>query len=190
MEIDFEKRDKIDVYTVRRKQQENMSLKKPRSLLYNICDTTMDRGLSDLMITTSLDGELHFWNAKERRKIKTIGQDHLYDSWIDDICWATPSTLAFCPAQKLNEPVKLVHIGNVTKNNVEGRVQTLTAEPHENGISVIASLDTGSYASRNSETCSFVTGGYDKSVVSFVGLACVCIMISLVTFFFKSTFGV
>ncbi|CAO3646659.1 unnamed protein product [Mucor hiemalis] len=163
VEIDFEKRDKIDVFTIRKKQQESMSSKKPRSLLYNICDT-MDRGLSDLMITTSLDGELHFWNASERRRIKTIGQDHLYDSWIDDICWATPSTLAFCPAQKLNEPVKLVHIGNVSKNNVEGRVQTLSAEPHDNGISVIASLDTGSYASRSSETCSFVTGGYDKSV--------------------------
>lgn len=168
VEIDFEKRDRIDVYTVRRKHQQTMSFKKPRSLLYNICDTTENHhpGLSDLMITTSLDGELHFWNAAERRKIKTIGQDHLYDTWIDDICWATPSTLAFCPSQKLNEPVKLVHIGNVTKNNVEGRVQTLAAEPHENGISVIGSLDTGNYASRNLETCSFVTGGYDKSVVS------------------------
>lgn len=151
---------------MRRKKQDLMSTKKPRSLLYNIADDSMDRAMSELMITTSLDGELQFWNANERRKIKTIGQDHLYDTWIDDICWATASTLAFCPTQKLNEPLKLVHISNVTKNNVEGRIQTLTNNPHDNGVSVMGSLDTGSYSSRNSETCSFVTGGYDKSVVS------------------------
>jgi hypothetical protein len=153
----------MDLYTVRKKSSEIMSTKKPRSLLYNIAEN--NNNLSDLMITTSLDGELQFWNTVERRKIKTIGKDHLYDTWIDDICWATPSTLAFCAPQKSNEPVKLVHIGNVTKTNVEGRIQTLNEEPHENGISVISSLDTGTYASRNSETCSFVTGGYDKSVV-------------------------
>lgn len=101
------------------------------------------------------------------REIKTIGKDHLYDTWIDDICWATPTTLAFSPPQKSEEPVKLVHIGNVTQNNVEGRIQTLDETPHENGISVIASLNTGDYNTRNTESCSFVTGGYDKSVVSF-----------------------
>lgn len=165
MEFNFGTTDKMDVYTLRRKQQEIMSAKKPRSLLYNIADNSMDRGMSELMISTSLDGELQFWNSVDRRKIKTIGKDHLYDSWIDDICWATPSTLAFCPAQKLLEPIKLVHICNVTKTNVEGRIQTLEEGPHENGVSVIASLDTGTYASSYSETCSFITGGYDKSVV-------------------------
>lgn len=154
----------MDLYTVRQKNGSIMSNKKPRSLLYNIADSSSD--MSELMITTSLDGELQFWNTRDRRKIKTIGQAHLYDTWIDDICWATPSTLAFNPPQKSKEPVKLVHINNVTKTNVEGRIQTLNEEPHENGVSVIASLDTGTYASRNSETCSFVTGGYDKSVVS------------------------
>ncbi|KAI8091589.1 WD40-repeat-containing domain protein [Thamnidium elegans] len=164
IEIAFGSMDKMDTLIVRHKQQELISTKKPRSLLYNIADNTLDRGINDLMITTSLDGELQFWSASEKRKIKTIGKDHLYDSWIDDICWATPKTLAFCPSQKSNEPLKLVHVVSVTKTNVEGRIQTLQNSPHENGVSVIGSLDTGSYSSPNSETCSFVTGGYDKSV--------------------------
>lgn len=154
----------MDIYTIRRKQGDVVFNKKPRSLLYNIADGSMSKGMNELMITTSLDGELQFWNAAERRRIKTIGKDHIYDSWIDDICWATPSTLAFCPPQKSDEPVKLVHIGNVTKTNVEGRIQTLDESPHENGISVIGSLETGDYNTRNMEKCSFVTGGYDKGI--------------------------
>ncbi|KAI7873289.1 WD40-repeat-containing domain protein [Mucor mucedo] len=164
VEFKFGTSDRMDVYALRRNQQEIMSAKKPRSLLYNIADRHMDRGMSELMIATSLDGELQFWNSVDRKKIKTIGKDHLYDSWIDDICWATPSTLAFCPSSKLLEPVKLIHICNVTKTNVEGRIQTLRGTPHENGVSVIASMDTGTYSSSYSEACSIVTGGYDKSV--------------------------
>lgn len=163
-EIGFGRSQTMDIYTVRRKQGDVVFNKKPRSLLYNIADDSMGKGMNELMIATSLDGELQFWNAAERRRIKTIGKDHIYDSWIDDICWATPSTLAFCPPQKSDEPVKLVHIGNVTKTNVEGRIQTLDESPHENGISVIGSLETGDYNTRNTEKCSFVTGGYDKSI--------------------------
>ncbi|KAL7321521.1 hypothetical protein PS15m_001283 [Mucor circinelloides] len=163
-EISFGRSQTMDIYTIRRKQGDVVFNKKPRSLLYNIADDSMSKGMNELMITTSLDGELQFWNATERRRIKTIGKDHIYDSWIDDICWATPSTLAFCPPQKSDEPVKLVHIGNVTKSNVEGRIQTLDESPHENGISVIGSLETGDYNTRNMEKCSFVTGGYDKSI--------------------------
>ncbi|KAL0136641.1 WD40-repeat-containing domain protein [Mucor lusitanicus] len=163
-EIAFGRSQAMDIYTIRRKHGDVVFNKKPRSLLYNIADDSMSKGMNELMITTSLDGELQFWNAAERRRIKTIGKDHIYDSWIDDICWATPSTLAFCPPQKSDEPVKLVHIGNVTKTNVEGRIQTLDESPHENGISVIGSLETGDYNTRNMEKCSFVTGGYDKSI--------------------------
>lgn len=53
------------------------------------------------------------------------------------------------------------------QSNVEGRIQTLNENPHENGVSVISSVDTGS-VSRGVESCSFVTGGYDKSVVNIV----------------------
>lgn len=160
----------MDTFVLRHRMEDVISSKKPRSLLYNIAEGTMDPGLNDLMIVTSLDGDLQFWNTAERRRIKTIGKDHLYDSWIDDICWATPSTLAFCPSQKAVEPIKLVHIVKVTNTNVEGRIQTLEETPHENNVSAIGSVDTGSYDSPNSETCSFVTGGYDKSVVKYTDI--------------------
>lgn len=68
------------------------------------------------------------------------------------------------PAAKAEEPVKLVHLKNVTSSNVEGHTQVFDDNPHENGISSITSVDTGSY-SGNTERCSYVTGGYDKSVV-------------------------
>lgn len=45
--------------------------------------------------------------------LKTIGSDHLYDSWIEDICWVTPKALALCPAQKSTEPVKMIYINDV-----------------------------------------------------------------------------
>ncbi|KAI8365460.1 WD40-repeat-containing domain protein [Choanephora cucurbitarum] len=164
-EIDLAQSSKIDIFTPRQKKGETAFKKKPRSLLYNIANENTPRGISELMITTSMDGELHFWNAQERKKIKTIGSDHLYDTWIDDICWATPSTLAFCPPQKSEEPVKLIHIGKTSRSNVEGRIQSLDDSPHDSGISVIQSLDTGDNNTQYVEKCSFLTGGYDKSYI-------------------------
>ncbi|KAI9476494.1 MAG: WD40-repeat-containing domain protein [Benjaminiella poitrasii] len=154
----------MDIFIVRKQQGNMMFTKKPRSLLYNIAGDSLGKSMSELMITTSLDGELHFWNSVERTKIKTIGQNHIFDSWIEDICWATPSTLV-CTPSKANEFVKLVHLCNVTKTNVEGRIQTLNETPHDGGISVVASLDSsGTNNTRYAEKSSFVTGGYDRSV--------------------------
>ncbi|KAI7901138.1 WD40-repeat-containing domain protein [Cokeromyces recurvatus] len=163
-ELDFGTNDTMDIFTVRKQQGSIMFNKKPRSILYNIAGDSLGQAMSELMITTSLDGELHFWNSSSRQKIKTIGQNHIFDSWIEDICWATPSTLV-CTPSKSNEPIKLVHLCNVTNSNVEGRIQTLNDTPHEGGISVVASVETsGVYNTKNMEKSSFVTGGYDKSV--------------------------
>jgi hypothetical protein len=60
-EIEFGRYDKMDLFTVRKCTSDIKFSKKPRSLLYNIADDSVGRGLSELMITTSLDGELQFW---------------------------------------------------------------------------------------------------------------------------------
>jgi hypothetical protein len=51
----------MDLFAVRKITSEQKFSKKPRSLLYNIADGNSGRGLSELMIATSLDGELQFW---------------------------------------------------------------------------------------------------------------------------------
>ncbi|KAG1050827.1 hypothetical protein G6F43_006919 [Rhizopus delemar] len=90
--------------------------------------------------------------------LKTIGSDHLYDSWIEDICWVTPKALALCPAQKSTEPVKMIYINDVDNADVKGRVHIVGNSPHDSGISVIGALKESEY----SDNCKIVTGGFDR----------------------------
>ncbi|KAI7871884.1 hypothetical protein BDF14DRAFT_921536 [Spinellus fusiger] len=116
-------------------------------------------------------------NSSTRRNIKTLGREHLYPTWIEDLCWATPTTLALCPSIRRDsrgsspqsedrETVSLVHISAVTDTTVEGRVQNMETLPHTKGYSTIAPLSIDHLSLAGIERASFVTGGNDKSVVS------------------------
>ncbi|KAI9009299.1 WD40-repeat-containing domain protein [Phycomyces nitens] len=106
------------------------------------------------------------------RNIKTLGKERLFQSWIEELCWATPSTLALCPSSRRDgrskpedsETVSLVHISSVTDSSVEGRVQRLSEFPHEKGFSTISPIDLNHQRNTGYERASFITGGYDKSV--------------------------
>ncbi|KAG0167274.1 hypothetical protein DFQ30_006224 [Apophysomyces sp. BC1015] len=172
-EIPIATEEYCDLYLHRSQHVVNKGFdKKPRSLLYNIAQDGTKPCINDLMVTTSLDGNLSFWDASTKRHLKTIGKGFLYSTWIEDLCWATPTTLALCPAgvkkgpteDPSNETVSMVHIQAVDDETVEGRVQSLQECPHEKGMSVIASFDSGQRSTANVEHAQFVTGGNDKSV--------------------------
>ncbi|KAG0795648.1 hypothetical protein G6F21_001943 [Rhizopus arrhizus] len=158
VDIPYATKRTMDIYTIRAKESDMVFVKKPRSIMYNIAEDSSNKHLSNLMIATSLAGDVQFWNAKEKRMLKTIGSDHLYDSWIEDICWVTPKALALCPAQKSTEPVKMIYINDVDNADVKGRVHIVGSSPHDSGISVIGALRESEY----SDSCKIVTGGFDR----------------------------
>ncbi|KAI9310497.1 hypothetical protein BX666DRAFT_1179033 [Dichotomocladium elegans] len=156
--------DVCDLYLYRNQDVKNTAVqKKPRSLLYNIAPDHSD--MKDLMVSTSLKGDMQFWNAKSRTMIKTVGPEAFYDNaWIEEICWVTPTTLAMCkghPKQGENmdsERVSLAHIDSVSGNDVKLRVQHLSDCPHEKGILAIAPIEIGHMGSIGVEHASIVTG--------------------------------
>ncbi|KAF7720754.1 hypothetical protein EC973_006160 [Apophysomyces ossiformis] len=160
-EIAIATEDFCDLYLHRSQYVVNKGFdKKPRSLLYNIAEEGLNPEMKNIMVTTSLDGH-----------VKTIGKGYLYSTWIEDLCWATPTTLALCPAAKKGssdeesvETVSLLHIQATDESSIEGRVQSLQELPHEKGISVIAPFGGGRRSADDVEHAQFVTGGNDKSV--------------------------
>ncbi|CAO3685944.1 unnamed protein product [Rhizopus microsporus] len=170
LEIQWASKRTMDVYTVRGRWSRIEFTKKPRSLLYNICPDDSNKQMANLMIATSLEGEVQFWNAGERRKIKQIGKDHLYDTWIEDMCWVNPRALAIAPslptrhresgAELSKEPIKMIEILDATYNDVKGKVHVLAESPHENGVNMMGSVIR---PNNNDGRYQFVTGGLDKT---------------------------
>ncbi|KAI8986370.1 WD40-repeat-containing domain protein [Pilobolus umbonatus] len=150
----------MDIYSLRQMKTEVCFRKKPRSILFSNSRDNRNASLANLMLTTSLDGDLQFWDARSRRTIKQLEKSILFDTWIDDLCWLNDQTLALIPSHKTktNSTVELIHLRSVSQDNVEGETQRLLDEPHENSISAIAPVESGN------DRCSFVTGGSDKSV--------------------------
>ncbi|KAM3579949.1 hypothetical protein VKS41_007667 [Umbelopsis sp. WA50703] len=74
--------------------------RKPRSLLYNIAPQSSSH-LEKLLISTTMNGDIHMWNSKTRKIMSTVRKADLQiDSWAEDICWATPDTLAVAVNQR------------------------------------------------------------------------------------------
>ncbi|CAO3697359.1 unnamed protein product [Rhizopus stolonifer] len=146
----------MDVYTLRARQCNTAFAKKPRSLLYNIAQRGSEH-MSNLLVTSSIAGEVQFWNAKKRQNIKVIGNDYLYNGWIEDMCWLNPTTLAIYPSKNSDEPIKTIQISSVTEHDVKGNVQVLGNCPHNGNVSMIGAVNP----TEDSEIGRLVTGGYD-----------------------------
>lgn len=61
LEIQWASKRTMDVYAVRGRWSRIEFTKKPRSLLYNICPDDSNKQMANLMIATSLEGEVQFW---------------------------------------------------------------------------------------------------------------------------------
>ncbi|KAI9493664.1 WD40-repeat-containing domain protein [Zychaea mexicana] len=142
--------------------------KKPRSLLFNIAEN--DSSMKDLLISTSLKGDMQFWNAATRSMIANKGPEHFYkNGWIEELCWITPTTLALCmgrskPEANVESSVLLTHIKEVKRDDVDIRVQAFNENPHVKEMLDIAPVQLGQTGSVGVERASFVTGGSDHLV--------------------------
>ncbi|CAO3596695.1 unnamed protein product [Absidia cylindrospora] len=143
--------------------------RKARTLLCNNNENVTDEHMKDLMVSSSLDGELQFWNACDKKRIDKLGGGAIFkDTWIEDLCWVSPTVLTLAPASKeglvATQSVVVLDLKSVDRNSVRGDIQTMTKIPHERGFDVITSADMGNRGSALTEKISFVTAGGDKSV--------------------------
>ncbi|CAO3610421.1 unnamed protein product [Cunninghamella echinulata] len=139
--------------------------RKPRSLLSNRSPLVTNQDMRDLLIATSLDGQLQFINMETKKVIKTLESDILFkDAWVEDICWASPNSLALSPAVKNLKPndhtITMINIKSIDKENIEGQIQKLPSNPHSKAYTTITSCDTG----KSNYRASFLTAGEDKAV--------------------------
>ncbi|KAI9245379.1 hypothetical protein BDA99DRAFT_289272 [Phascolomyces articulosus] len=119
-QINLASQNVCDLYLNRNQDVKTTAFaKKPRSLLFNIAEK--GSSMSDLLISTSLKGDMQFWNASTRSLITNVGPERLNNNgWIEELCWVTPTTLALCMGRSRNEhkidysdSVHLAHIKGV-----------------------------------------------------------------------------
>ncbi|KAL1925768.1 uncharacterized protein VTP21DRAFT_651 [Calcarisporiella thermophila] len=137
--------------------------RKPRTLLFNNAREGDLSDMSDLMVTSSLDGEILFWNARTRKTIDSIPPAKFNFAWPEDMCWINEDTLAVAAASGRNpfgeEQVNLIQVRPQGSHRVQYRLQRLKYPAHERGISVIAPIE------RVGDRTLFATGGLDKIVM-------------------------
>jgi hypothetical protein len=130
------------------------------------------------------------WNSKTRKIMSTVRKADLQiDSWAEDICWATPDTLAVAVNQrdKIKEDRQLCLVNILDNEKVsiwlfqavsdladawllisfekyQSSVQPMDEKPHHKGISAIATVDFDEN-SDGKASASFVTGGFDHNLV-------------------------
>ncbi|KAF9166130.1 hypothetical protein DFQ26_008634 [Actinomortierella ambigua] len=141
--------------------------RKPRSLLmYN--PHLSGENLKDVMVTSSLDGNIQFWDLHSRRMASQLHKNQLQFPWAEDVCWVGKDLLAVASAYAQGQPqqrqLSLVHVNAVPASGRQGRAtvssvcQPVNAMPHDKtGINVLASVDQftdGSFV--------VATGGTDK----------------------------
>ncbi|CAO3635311.1 unnamed protein product [Cunninghamella blakesleeana] len=141
--------------------------RKPRSLILNRSGAVTDNYMKELLVSTSLDGELQFINTETRKVIKTLESNILFkDTWIEDLCWASTHTLALAPATKSGQPnnysISLLDVNLIDRSNIEGNIQQLSHNPHTKPFSVIVPCDINNQ--NNQSKASFLTAGEDKAV--------------------------
>ncbi|KAI8083049.1 WD40-repeat-containing domain protein [Halteromyces radiatus] len=143
--------------------------RKTRQLLFNRVKSNSNQHIEDLMAVSTLNGELQFWDTKYRKKVKALGSDIIFkNTWIEDMCWSSETTLAMIPAVKgepgtIEQSVVVVDIISSNKDNVEGCIRTLMNKPHEKGLAVIASVGSDFGTNSMQDGSSFVTAGIDKT---------------------------
>ncbi|KAG2183600.1 hypothetical protein INT43_006606 [Umbelopsis isabellina] len=159
--------DTLDVlYQIDQKKATTKYDRKPRSLLYNIAPASSSH-LNKLLVSTTMNGDIHMWNCDTRKIMTTVHKKDLQiDSWAEDICWATPETLAVAINQrdKHSEGRQLCLVNIKDNDQYQSSVQTFDQKPHFKGISAIAHVGH-SEGSDGKVSSTFVTGGDDHQLM-------------------------
>ncbi|KAF9960912.1 hypothetical protein BGZ65_011534, partial [Modicella reniformis] len=146
--------------------------RKPRNMLLHSSIAGSD--MEDVMVTSSLEGSIEFWDLGNRRVMSMVPRSHLNQPWCEDMCWVGKNVLAVASAHKdnvpLNHQLTLIHIekGRVPRAvlgqpgpTVAWRLQTLTQMPHDRkgGIMCISAI------AEDVEGMSLATGAADKQII-------------------------
>jgi hypothetical protein len=103
------------------------------------------------IVTTSLDGKVHFWSAKTEQREHTVEKMNWSTNekdWCEDIKWITPDTLCLAPFSSSN--LILLHRMN-SRHEFERKELPVV---HSKGVNVLERLGESQ----------FVSGGQDKKV--------------------------
>ncbi|KAG2178880.1 hypothetical protein INT43_001726 [Umbelopsis isabellina] len=143
--------------------------RKPRSLLYNIAPTSCSY-LYKFLVSTTMNGDIHTTNCETRKMITTVPQtDLLISSWAEDICWATPQTLAVAVHyRRSHSDEKQLCLVNIKDNGqYEASVQAFAHKPHATRVNVIAHVQHSEHSESSDGKISstLVTGGLDSPLM-------------------------
>ncbi|KAF9978637.1 hypothetical protein BGZ73_001290 [Actinomortierella ambigua] len=142
--------------------------RKPRSLL--MYSELSGDTLKDVMVTSSLDGNIQFWDLSSRKMISQLHKNQLQFPWAEDVCWVGKDLLAVASASAQGQPqqrqLSLVHVNASPASGRQGRMtlssvcQHVDAMPHDKtGINVLAPVDQFSDGS-----LVLASGGGDKAL--------------------------
>ncbi|KAF9313760.1 hypothetical protein BGZ91_006175, partial [Linnemannia elongata] len=139
--------------------------RKPRCMLHHVPIAGPD--MEEVMVTSALDGTIHFWDLERRRVTSTIPKAPTNMPWAEDMCWVGKNTLAVASAHKEGVPMPhqlmLVHVDKAKPTSpVTWTIQSLDQKPHDASKGGILCL-TGMTEDRSG--ISLATAGMDKQII-------------------------
>ncbi|KAI1315098.1 hypothetical protein EDD11_001288 [Mortierella claussenii] len=147
--------------------------RKPRNMVLHSPIAGSD--MEEVMVTSSLEGSVVFWDLEGRHAMSTIPKGHLNQPWSEDMCWVGQNTLALASAHKEGVPthhqLTLVHVEKVKSHrsalggdSVSWSLQPLKESPHEGskgGIVCVSAL------TQDASGISLATAGVDKQIIKW-----------------------
>ncbi|KAF9933207.1 hypothetical protein FBU30_006148 [Linnemannia zychae] len=139
--------------------------RKPRCMLHHVSIAGPD--MEEVMVTSSLDGSIQFWDLEKRRITSTIPKGPLNMPWAEDMCWISRNTLAVASAHKEGVPMPhqltLVHVQKAKSNSsINWTIQSLDQKPHDTSKGGIVCL---SALTADRSGFSLATAAMDKQIV-------------------------
>ncbi|KAG0057339.1 hypothetical protein BGZ83_011582 [Gryganskiella cystojenkinii] len=137
--------------------------RKPRSMIHHAPIASAD--LADVMVTSSLDNTINFWDLGSQRVMSSIPKDRINQPWAEDICWVGRNVLAVASGRKdnvaMNHELTLVDVQVTKSGDVTWGLQTLQETPHDKkgGIVCISAL------SDDNSGLNLATAGMDKNII-------------------------
>ncbi|KAF9368516.1 hypothetical protein CPC16_005286, partial [Podila verticillata] len=148
--------------------------RKPRSMVVHTPIAGPE--LEEVMVTSSLDGNIQFWDLEARRVVTTIPKAPLNQPWAEDMCWVGRNVLAVASATKegveLNHQLTLIHVKNTPPqksslgslnagSSLAWTIQALEQKPHDMSKGAIMCM---SAMTEDASGMSLATAGMDKQI--------------------------
>ncbi|KAI8916010.1 WD40-repeat-containing domain protein [Gorgonomyces haynaldii] len=137
--------------------------RKPRGLLMPSKDVNLDR----FLMTTTLSGDLTFWDIYTREMVAQLTPSELLNGWCEHMTWITPNAIAIAAQDdtarvKKSEYVQhqvalLYDIRPSRKAGLEYQLKHLPLTPHTKGVSVLCQMQTG-------KDVFFLSGSNDRKI--------------------------